>query len=84
MRTVSLDPGLLTHEELLAEHTGQQRRTLEKIIAKSTVLQSREKRIAETLSQTRIKAHWILDGAKIKVSVSILYLREVAFRNGQT
>eukprot|EP00592_Proboscia_alata_P007332 CAMPEP_0194354602 /NCGR_PEP_ID=MMETSP0174-20130528/2717_1 /TAXON_ID=216777 /ORGANISM="Proboscia alata, Strain PI-D3" /LENGTH=893 /DNA_ID=CAMNT_0039123605 /DNA_START=273 /DNA_END=2951 /DNA_ORIENTATION=+ len=66
-RSVSVDPGLMTPEELLAENGGR-RKTLEKIIAKNNMLLRRGPK--QQSYHERFKEHlrWFLDNAKAKIS----------------
>ncbi len=67
IRTVSADPGLLTPEELLAQHEGGRRRTLEQLIEKSRELHI-EKKSCNKLYKEKIR--WFLDTARLRISVS--------------
>lgn len=66
-RTISVDPGLLSPEEVLSRHQGGRRRSLEGLIEKH-----------RTLSNDGIPIHlrcrkhvrWFLDSARLKISVS--------------
>ena len=70
-RAVSADPGLLSHEELLARN-GRRRRTLEELIAKEKLnrfISSQEKASA-LLKKAKKKVRWFIDHAQIRISVS--------------
>ena len=72
-RTVSADPGLLSNEELLKQHTGRRRRTLEALVARESIggLTSSTKEKASMLFQrARTKVRWFIEHAQIKISVS--------------
>lgn len=69
-RTVSADPGLLSHEELLAR-TGR-RRTLEELIAKEKMdrINNTHGRALALVRKAKKKVRWFIDNAQIKISVS--------------
>lgn len=67
-RTVSADPGLLSHEQLL-ERTGR-RRTLEELIAKEKMnrLVTTRERASALVKKAKKKVRWFIDHAQIKIS----------------
>lgn len=65
-RTVSIDPGLLSPEELLTRHQGGRRRTLEGLIGKHQ--HSFEEGYA-IRHRCREYVRWFLDSARLKISV---------------
>lgn len=69
-RTVSADPGLLSHEELLANYDGKRRRTLEELITKEKFnrMNSPKAQISLWLKRVRKRVHWFIDHARIKIS----------------
>jgi hypothetical protein len=70
-RTVSADPGLLSHEELLARN-GSRRRTLEELIAKEKLNRflSSQERASVLVKKAKKKVRWFIDHAQIRISVS--------------
>ncbi|KAL7552266.1 hypothetical protein ACHAWF_015498 [Thalassiosira exigua] len=68
-RTVSADPGLLSHEELLARNSGR-RRTLEELIAKEQLnrLTSTRDRVSLLFKRVRKKVRWFIDNGQVKIS----------------
>ena len=69
-RTVSADPGLLSHEELLANYDGRRRRTLEELITKEKLnrLYSPKDHVSQWLKRIRKRVRWFIDHARIKIS----------------
>ena len=69
-RTVSADPGLLSHEELLANYDGRRRRTLEELITKEKLnrLNSPKDHVRQWLKRARKRVRWFIDHARIKIS----------------
>lgn len=68
-RTVSADPGLLSHEELLARN-GSRRRTLEELIAKEKLNRflSSQERASVLVKKAKKKVRWFIDHAQIRIS----------------
>jgi hypothetical protein len=66
-RTISVDPGLLSPEELLAHHQGGRRRSLEGFIEKQRTVSSNGTPIH---LRCRKYVRWFLDSARLKISVS--------------
>ena len=68
-RTVSADPGLLSHEELLANYDGRRRLTLEELITKEKLnrLNSRKAHVSLWLKRVRKRVRWFIDHARIKI-----------------
>ena len=71
-RTVSADPGLLSNEELLKQHTGKRRRTLEALVARESIggLTSTKEKASMLFQRARTKVRWFIEHAQIKISVS--------------
>ena len=69
MRTVSVNPGLLSPEELLKRHKGGRRKTLEALIARSVSSLGLNIKTRNQIYQE--KARWFLDDARVKFSVSV-------------
>lgn len=69
-RTVSADPGLLSHEELLAKYDGRRRRTLEELITKEKLsrLNVPKAHVSQLLKKVRKRVRWFIDHARIKIS----------------
>lgn len=69
-RTVSADPGLLSHEELLAKYDGRRRRTLEELISKEKLNRSNSPKahVSQLLKRVRKRVRWFIDHARIKIS----------------
>lgn len=69
-RTISVDPGLLSPEELLKSHKDGRRKTLEAIIAKRNCASLSEAESRHFRQKCREYINWFLDSAKLKISVS--------------
>ena len=78
-RTVSADPGLLSHEELLARNSGRRRRTLEELIAKEKLsrLTSTHAQASLLFKKAKKKVLWFVDHAQIKISVRYCHRRSL-------
>jgi hypothetical protein len=68
-RTISVDPGLLSPEELLSRHEGGRRKSLEGLIEKQQTVFNDGKPIHLLCRQ---HMRWFLDSARLKISVSPL------------
>ena len=70
IRTVSADPGLLSHEELLATYQGKRRRTLEELISAEKLNRSNSLKVhvSQFLKRIRKRVRWFIDHARIKIS----------------
>jgi len=71
-RTVSADPGLLSHEQLLQRNKGGRRRTLEELIAKEKLnrISSASDQASLMFKKVKRKIRWFVDHAQLKISVS--------------
>jgi class 3 adenylate cyclase len=69
IRTVSADPGLLSHEQLLASYEGR-RRTLEELISKEKSNRSKSPKdhISQFMKRVRKQVLWFIDHARIRMS----------------
>lgn len=75
MRTVSMDPGLMTAEELLANSKGGRRKTLEDIIARHEYSSLYPMKFRWSCC-THLRKHvlWFIDKGRLQISVSAIII----------